>query len=85
MLESFHRLPIHSGDRSSGWMVTIAELNLNSKAELSPQIFYKSNSPKTHASTERNRDPKRGNYPLSINTRNWTFYWLKNKQEFSLF
>jgi hypothetical protein len=37
MLESFHRLPIHSGDRGSGWMIAIAELNLNSKAALSAQ------------------------------------------------
>jgi len=37
MLESFHRLPIHSGDHRSGWPLTIAELNLNPKAALSPQ------------------------------------------------
>jgi hypothetical protein len=43
-----------------------------------------SNKPETQASTGQNPNLARGNYPLSINTRNWTFFWLKNKQKIRL-
>ncbi|KTD04473.1 hypothetical protein Lfee_0137 [Legionella feeleii] len=80
MLESFHRLPIHSGDRGSGWMIAIAEPNLIPKQHYQPKIFHMSNHYKTHASTGQNPNLARGNYPLSINTRYWAFFWLKKKQ-----